>query len=424
MRTSARILLLVAVVVHVAFAVSLVHPGHFLNPLFPEGMHNIGDGQGSDFFAFYQAGTYVLEGSDIYQRPMDDAERTVPYAYFYRYLPFVAYTLGVAANAVSPWVAYWIWTAIVELALIGCILLTRRLARDSSLFALLASMWLLYTPFYIEQYMGQLNLLMAAGIFLMVLSYSEGKMKRFDWIWIATVITKHLTILYVPLMLRLKRYRTVLLVLVMLGVTAIPYLIMRVSGVGDFAHDNFSLTLYPYAGNFGALALLMVLKMRLFPIASSIGFNLGPLKITVTRALVLLVMMVPTLTALNITFRRRPFDLLESVALWTMVYFFVFREVWEYHYVLLLPLFVLLYAGTRARVLWYIYALAASPTLFVLYDVPARSPEVHWSALEHIVNHAFKVVPLVWLFMWVAAGCFRRHLNRAAGTDRELVGTT
>ena len=66
MRTNARILLIVAVVVHVAFAVSLVHPGHFLNPLFPEGMHNIGEGQGSDFFAFYQAGSYVLEGRDIY----------------------------------------------------------------------------------------------------------------------------------------------------------------------------------------------------------------------------------------------------------------------------------------------------------------------------------------------------------------------
>ncbi len=412
MRTNVRILLIVAVVVHVAFAVSLVHPGHFLNPLFPEGMHNIGEGQGSDFFAFYQAGSYVLEGRDIYQRPMDDPERSVPYAYFYRYLPFVAYTLGVAANAVSPWTAYWIWIAIVELALIGCIILTRRLTRDRSLFALLASMWLLYTPFYIEQYMGQLNLLMAAGIFVMVLSYSEGKMKRFDWVWIATVVTKHLTILYVPLMLRLKRYRTVLLMFLILGVSAIPYLAMRASGVGDFAHDNFDLTLYPYPGNFGALALLMVLKMQLFPAASNIGFNLGPLRMTITRALVLLVMMVPTVTSLNITFRRRPFDLLESVALWTMVYFFVFREVWEYHYVLLLPLFVLLYARTRARVLWYIYAIAAAPTLFILYDAPGRNLEVQWTALEHIANHTFKVIPLVWLFIWIAAGYLRRHPNR------------
>ena len=37
-------------------------PGHFLNPFFLEGMHNLGEGQGSDFYAFYQAGRYVLDG--------------------------------------------------------------------------------------------------------------------------------------------------------------------------------------------------------------------------------------------------------------------------------------------------------------------------------------------------------------------------
>ena len=101
---------------HAVFLVSLVHPDHFLNPLFPEGVHTIatiyeggeavgsleGRGLGADFFAFYQAGTYVLNGDDIYRRPMDDPDRVVPYGYFYRYLPFVAYTLGVASNAVSP----------------------------------------------------------------------------------------------------------------------------------------------------------------------------------------------------------------------------------------------------------------------------------------------------------------------------------
>jgi len=65
---------------------------------------------------------------------------------------------------------------------------------------------------------------------------------------------------------------------------------------------------------------------------------------------------------------------------------------------------VLFYARTRARVLWAIYALVAAPTLFVLYDVPGESPEASWTALEHIANHAFKVVPLVWLFVWTALG--------------------
>jgi alpha-1,2-mannosyltransferase len=435
----ARTLLIIAVLVHATFLASLVLPGHFLNPLFPEGVHTIatvyengeavgaidGAGLGADFFAFYQAGRYVLNGDDIYRRPMDDPDRVVPYGYFYRYLPFVAYTLGVAANAVSPWTAYWIWALIVESLLAWCIVLTRRAVRDDWLFAMLAAMWLMYTPFYMEQYMGQLSFVMGAMIFAMVIAHARGQVRRFDWLWIATVIIKHMTILFVPIMVRLRRYRTVALAFVLLALTAVPYLIFRNSGVGDFTHDNFDLTLYPYSGNLGALALVMVLKERLFPMASQIGFQLGPVRMTITRMLVLGTMALPTLAALWATFRRRPFDLIESVSLWTMVYFFVFREIWEYHFVLLMPLFVLLYAKTRARVLWWIYALAAAPTLFVLYDVPgARSPEVQWTTLEHIANHAFKIVPLVWLFVWVAWGFYRRHVTRVergAASDLAIV---
>ena len=52
MSRGAKILLLVAITVHALFLASLVDPGHFLNPLFVEGVHNLGDGQGSDFYAF------------------------------------------------------------------------------------------------------------------------------------------------------------------------------------------------------------------------------------------------------------------------------------------------------------------------------------------------------------------------------------
>ena len=113
--------------------------------------------------------------------------------------------------------------------------------------------------------------------------------------------------------------------------------------------------------------------------------------------------------------------------MWTMVYFFVFREVWEYHYVLLLPFLVLYYARTRSRTLWVVYALAALPTAFVLYDVPGDNPEASWGAFPNILNHAFKVVPLVWLFVWTALGRSRgvggrRWLDGAEGAGIEPAG--
>lgn len=404
MSRGAILTLTLAVVVHGVFIASLVSPTHFLNPLFPEGMHNIGEGQGSDFFAFYQAGRYVLEGRDIYQRPMEDPDRVVPYAYFYRYLPFVACTFGVALNALPPWPAYWLWVALVEVCLIACVAGTRHLTRDPTRFGYLASMWLMYSPFYMEQYMGQLTFVMAALVFAMAIEHRRGRTRAFDQLWIASVLIKHLTFLYVPVYARLKRYRTPLVAAALLAATTVPYYLTRPSGIGAFAHDNFDLSLYPYPGNLGALALVMVIKMRLFPQASEVIAHLGPLKVTLTRLLVLATMAVPVLVSLWVTFRRRPFDLIESLGLWTMTYFFVFREVWEYHYVLLLPFFVLFYERTRARTLWSVYALAALPTAFVLYDVAGENPEASWTTLQHILNHGVKVVPLVWFFAWTALG--------------------
>lgn len=416
MRTSARIVLLVAIVIHVLFLASLIDPGHFLNPLFPEGMHNLGEGQGSDFYAFYQAGRYVLDNENIYTRPMDDPDRVVPYAYFYRYLPFVAYTIGVAANAVEPRLAYWIWVGIIELVLLLCILGTRRITRDPTLFAYLAAMWLMYTPFYIEQYMGQLTFAMAAMSFAFAVMHLRGRALAADGWWWASVVIKHLSVLYVPILLRLRKYRTIAIAVLLLLITTVPYLLLRRHGTGDFSHDNFSLNLDPYSGNMGAVAFFMVLKERFFPLASQALGHAGPVKLSLTRLGVGLIMFVPVAVSLWATFRRRPFDFLESFALWTMVYFFVFREVWEYHYVLLVPVFVLLYARTRARVLWLIFALAAAPTLFVLYDVPGAAlsePWEAWSAFEHVLNHGFKLIPVVWLFVWVAAGYLRRHSKLA-----------
>jgi hypothetical protein len=408
----ARTLLVVALIVHAVFLASLVAPHHFLNPLFVEGVHNIGEGQGSDFFAFYQAGRYVIEGRDIYERPMEDPNRVVPYAYFYRYLPFVAYTVGVAANALPPRPAYWVWTAFVELLLVLCLVATRRMARDASLFAALAAMWLMFSPYYLELYMGQLTFVTAALVFAFALAHARGRMRAFDWSWIVSVLLKHLTILYVPILARMRRIRPIVIAFALLAATSMLYLLVRPAHVGAFAYDNFSLNLNPLPGNLGFLSFLMVLKYHFFPGASQFFASLGPLGLSWTRVMLVAAAGVPTLICLWVTFFRRPFDFVESLGLWTMLFFFVFREVWEYHYVMLMPILVLYYARTRARILWVIYALLAAPTLFLLYDVPGPSPESHWSVGVHVLNHAWKIAPVLWLFAWTAAGSFRRHARR------------
>jgi hypothetical protein len=172
------------------------------------------------------------------------------------------------------------------------------------------------------------------------------------------------------------------------------------------------------------MALLMVVKYHFFPQASEFFASIGPLGISWTRIMLVAAMGIPTLVCVWATFFRRPFDFLESLSLWTMLFFFVFREVWEYHYVLLLPVLVLLYARTRARVLWVVYALMAAPSFFILYDVPGPGLDSHWTVFEHVFNHAYRITPVVWLFVWVAWGFFRRHAKAAdARADGSLAIT-
>ena len=83
--------------------------------------------------------------------------------------------------------------------------------------------------------------------------------------------------------------------------TTIPYFLLRAHGTGQFTHDNFSLNLNPYAGNMGSVAFFMVLKERFFPLASQVFGHLGPIKLSITRLGVALIMGVPVLTSLWVT---------------------------------------------------------------------------------------------------------------------------
>ena len=98
-------------------------------------------------------------------------------------------SIGVASNAVPPRVAYWIWVVVVELVLLLCIRGTRRITKDPTLFACLSAMWLMYTPFYMEQYMGQLTFVMAAMTFAYAVAHLRGRPLASDaWWWLSVIV--------------------------------------------------------------------------------------------------------------------------------------------------------------------------------------------------------------------------------------------
>jgi len=159
------VLLVLAVVLHVSLLLSW-RLG-FWNPFTFDSVATRGE-RGWDFFALYQAGHNVLTGVSAYESANDAIEVVVPRYTPFRYLPVSAYTVGVALNALPPLWAFRLWVALTEALLLGCAALSWRLAPDRRRGAVMVAMWLCFTPFYLEIYLGQFNVVQAALVLLMM----------------------------------------------------------------------------------------------------------------------------------------------------------------------------------------------------------------------------------------------------------------
>jgi len=414
----AIIVFVIAILFHMTMLASLKY--HFLNPLYATATH--AEGQAGDFFGIYQAGVYALEDKDIYTDPLLDEDSIVPYGYFYRYLPFVAFTFSAALSQVPPWEAYWLWVFITELLLILCIILTKRLAGSVTTFLVAAAFWLGFSPYYIELYMGQFTFVTSALAFVSMYFLLRYRPLFSGLSWIGSILIKHFTILLIPMFLGMRRTKTILLGLIALAATSVPYFYFKGVDPGSFLHTNFQPHLDIFHGNYGVLAFVMVLKNWLIRDPSYVVFQISGFEFTVTRVLILGVMAISTLLAIQTTFGRKRFDPVEAFALWTILFFFVYKEVWEYHFVALIPVMVLLYIATHNRFVLLSYLWLAIPTPVYFYDIPtAANPDLIWPVSTQIIHHGFKVVPLVLLFLWIVGGNAARPQE---AKPRQAVKTT
>jgi hypothetical protein len=102
---------------------------------------------------------------------------------------------------------------------------------------------------------------------------------------------------------------------------------------------------------------------------------------------------------------------IELMLLWILAYFLFYKHVWEHQYVMLLPVFALLFwrqaeGGIRRGIptifFWSVLTVIALPTGFLFIDRPDAfaDPEFYWSTIESFIFHAPK--PLAVVAMYVA----------------------
>ena len=197
-------LLCLGVAAHLLFLLSLRFG--WLNPLFNDTCHRFGPG--GDFFSLYAASVKAHAQESVYT--VGGHVETVPYAYAFRYAPLVAYTLGAALSFLPAIGAYAAWLIACELALLRNVRLTLALAPDKKTGYVAAALWLLFTPYYLELFVGQFTFITASLVFWAYLGWREppGRARRRgDWLWIGAVWLKMMPLLFLPVALLRGRWQ-------------------------------------------------------------------------------------------------------------------------------------------------------------------------------------------------------------------------
>lgn len=397
--------MLAGIIVHLLFLISL--KTQFLNPLYVEAEQVAG--QAGDYYGIYTGGDNLVHGLSIYDAEdyRNEAHRRVPYFYFYRYLPPTAYVAAVVSLVMEPHTAYVAWVITTEI-LLGLIVLwiLRMRAYPARERMILAGIWLGFFPFYLEQWMGQFSFLMAACLWVLMREGMPDRGRerprgRGLWAWVVSVGVKTYTALFGIPYLRRGYWKPVLICAGIVALVSAPYYIARPEDLRQFLLLNFR-PLPPgiHGGTLGASAFVRTLGWVMPESISGIKLDFRIFDVYMGNVPIFVMMLAVLASAAWSTWRHGPrCDMNLQLALWTLVFFMIFKDVWEYHYVMLLPVVTVLALTYRSRFVLWIAVLLAIPTPYILFADPTK--ETGMSVGAGLIQHAFKVLPLTALFLWV-----------------------
>jgi len=352
--------------------------------------------RGWDFYAVYQAGHNLLTGVDVYEMAPHRIQVVVPWYTPYRYLPFVATTVGTLANALSPQVALVLWVTITDLLLLACAYDSWRAVRKQSSPLAAAMIWLCYTPLFLETYLGQFTLVQATLIhFLLRRVERRGWDEKAAMIWFMSLLWKHMTGLLAPVMIRGRRWRILAWAVAVVMAASAPYFVCHPGALRQFLSNFQAGPPGPQLGNHGVRQLLYSTLSALFP-NLPVGIHQG-----LQWAWIVVVLLVTLIW----TWRAQEIESGLGISLWVVTFFLVYHDIWEHHYVLLLPVFSYLHRRASGRFFWVLYVLIAMWTPYVLIDpsgLAAYHAPMRWTPLQprilDVLYHASKALPVVLLW--------------------------
>jgi hypothetical protein len=380
-----------AAAIHLLFLASLV--SGWLDPLFNDSTHRLP--RGLDFYAVYQKSHEFAEGGSLYAR-IDPRDLVVPHAApHFRYLPTWAWVMAHTFCRLEPRVAYGLWVACCESLLLLCLGLFMVRAPSLRERAWQAVIWLCFSPYYLELFMGQFTFAAAGLVALGWLAAERGRgVAATAWLS-ASVCVKHVGLALLPALLAVGRWRAGLVVLAVPAMLSAPFFLLHPAELARFLDASAYGTPYRlHAGNLGLVALLQS-GVRAAGLDPSGPVSAGLSGSAVAAVLVWLAWR---------TWRLRGAENLVPLSmLWLTGYFLVGPDVYEHHWVLLLPVFAWARLARPSRRLAALYVWLALPTVFVFVDAPGPphqsyfEVETLWVATGHhgrlLLYHSWKILP-------------------------------
>ena len=381
---------------HLLFVAALF--GDWLRPLFNDASHTR---RGFDFGVFYLAGQALLQHQDIY---------AVEGAFGYRYLPVFAQTVGRLYAQFPPLYSYHLHLAISEILLCTNLWLTWSQPLNTLLRARAVCMWLAFSPLFLEMYMGQVSFWAASALYWLLLALKDRQSNRSAFLWATSILVKPNMLILLPAFVRLRQYRTLLIGLGFSTLASIPYFLTNPSSLGSFIQTNFhsgpfkgALT---HAGNIGLWGGLVSIGAHYAHAPLSQLSSLADLPLW-AAAPAYMAPFLCGLFALFASWRARSRDVTLHLSLWMTTYFLVYKDVWEHHYVFLLPVIIALYLRDSDIRLLCIYSTLAVPTPFVFFDIQPGiygpiDPERTWNAATSIIYRSAKLAPTIALWIYIS----------------------
>lgn len=313
---------------------------------------------GGDFFQLYQSGLDARRGITIYESNPVSLEKgsipkltsSTPFHPPNRYPPPFAYTFGLFFTLFNPWNALLVWTVIHEAALLYCIYLSIRIGGDKTDRSFVAiGMWLGFLPWYLELYMGQTTFILMMGTMVLAAWFLETAPKLFaHGAWLLTLITKPVSLLYAPVLFRMREYKVLFTGLILAVAGSAVYFYHQPDDAMLFIRWAFGQEMVLSPGNYGFQNFLYrFFFSELFVRVFSIGM---------------------IVIGLLLTFRWGRFHPVRAICLWIAIYFLGYAHVWQHHQVLLNAGVCLAFLMTGRLRYFLIWLIMTIPSPFYFFE--------------------------------------------------------